>query len=76
MGRRIDVVLLLPAAIVVLEFKVGERLFERSAIDRALISQFAISKQRAIELCSSASLRARPGLAAAMLRSRTKARIT
>jgi hypothetical protein len=34
MGRRIDVVLLLPAAIVVLEFKVGERLFERSAIDQ------------------------------------------
>jgi hypothetical protein len=33
LGRRIDVVLRLPAAIVVLEFKVGERLFERGAID-------------------------------------------
>jgi hypothetical protein len=34
MGRRIDVVLLLGQAIVVLEFKVGETRFERAALDQ------------------------------------------
>src|SRR5262249_55094176 len=34
MGRRIDTVLLIGPAIFVLEFKIGEELFERSAVDQ------------------------------------------
>ena len=35
MGRRVDVVLVIGAVVFVVEFKVGENLFERSAVDQA-----------------------------------------